>query len=272
VEIVGVSDPDAAGGIAQVAAAGGDVLRRAGRRTSRGRACRHGLGLSPDRERVRHGSAEVSDASAMGLLLVMIGIDPAHEDELNRWYDEEHFPERIACPGFLNGRRYTTVQGAPKYLAIYDLETPAVLETDAYRRIAGRSPWTERLAEKFDPIVRNVYVEIRPPVTNGTRHTGDGLLLVAIDVDPRHEAELNRWYDDEHIAERMAIAGFLRARRFVALEGRPRYLALYDLESSAVLDSAAYRHAAGPAATPMTRRMQGLFNPMIRNVYAEIAG
>jgi hypothetical protein len=205
-----------------------------------------------------------------GLLLVMIGIDPALEDELNRWYDEEHFPERLACPGFLNGRRFTATAGTPKYLAIYDLESPAVLESEAYRKIAGRTPWTERISKKFDPIVRNVYVEIRPPVTSGTRHTGDGLLLVAIDVDPRHEAELNRWYDKEHITERMAIPGFLRARRFVALEGRPRYLALYDLASPSVLDSAAYRHAAGPAASPLTRRMQTLFDPMIRNVYAEI--
>ena len=75
------------------------------------------------------------------------------------------------------------------------------------------------------PIVRNVYVEIRAPVTSGPQKTGDGLLLVAIDVDPRHDAELNRWYDDEHIAERMTIPGFLRARRFMALEGGPRYLA-----------------------------------------------
>jgi hypothetical protein len=102
------------------------------------------------------------------------------------------------------------------------------------------------------------------------RHTGDGLLLVAIDVDPRHEAELNRWYDEEHIAERMAIPGFLRARRFVAVEGRPRYLALYDLASPAVLESAAYLHATGAAATALTRRMQTLVAPMIRNVYLEI--
>jgi len=118
--------------------------------------------------------------------------------------------------------------------------------------------------------VRNVYVEIRPPVTSGPRCTGGGLLLVAIDVDPRDEVELNRWYDDEHIAERMAIPGFLRARRFVAVEGAPKYLALYDVDSPAVLDSAAYRHAAGPGATALTRRMQALFRPMIRNVYVQI--
>jgi hypothetical protein len=212
----------------------------------------------------------MTNVSAKGLLLVMIGVDPSHEAELNRWYDEEHFPERMACPGFLNGRRFTAVQGTPKYLATYDLESPTILHSEAYGRIATRTPWTERLSTHFNPIVRNVYAELRPPVTNGARLTGGGLLLVAIDVEPRHEAELDRWYDEEHIAERMAIPGFLRVRRFVALEGGPKYLALYDLESPEVLDSAAYRHAAGPGATPMTRHMQTLFNPMVRNVYAQI--
>jgi hypothetical protein len=211
----------------------------------------------------------MTDVSAKGLLLVMIGIDPAHEDELNRWYDEEHFPERMACPGFLNGRRFAAVQGTPKYLAIYDLESPDILRSGAYGRLAKPSPWTESLSAHFNPVVRNVYVEIRPPVTSGERLTGEGLLLVAIDVDAHHETELNRWYDEEHIAERMAIPGFLRVRRFVVLEGGPKYLALYDLENPEVLDSAAYRHAIGPAATPLTKHMQTLFNPMIRNVYAQ---
>ena len=36
-----------------------------------------------------------------GLLLFMTDIDPAHESEFHRWYEEEHIPERMAIPGFL---------------------------------------------------------------------------------------------------------------------------------------------------------------------------
>ena len=105
-------------------------------------------------------------SEARGLLLVMIGIDPAHEEELNRWYDEEHFPERLACPGFLKGRRFTAVQGAPKYLALYDLESPAVLDSAAYRHAAGpaATPLTRRMQTLFNPIIRNIYVEIHHQV------------------------------------------------------------------------------------------------------------
>jgi hypothetical protein len=43
---------------------------------------------------------------ANGLLLFMTDIDPAHEDEFNRWYEEEHLAERMAIPGFLSARRF----------------------------------------------------------------------------------------------------------------------------------------------------------------------
>jgi hypothetical protein len=46
----------------------------------------------------------------------------------------------------------------------------------------------------------------------------NGLLLFMTDIDPSHESEFNRWYEEEHLAERMAIPGFVAARRFQALE------------------------------------------------------
>lgn len=97
-----------------------------------------------------------------GLLLVMIEIDPAYEDEFNRWYREEHYPERMACPGFISGKRYMALEGDPKYLAVYELESPAVLDSPDYEKIAGPSEWTKELLPHFLKRVRNVYVEIDP--------------------------------------------------------------------------------------------------------------
>ncbi len=95
-----------------------------------------------------------------GLLLVMIDIDPAHEEEFNRWYNEEHVPEREACPGFVSARRFVAVEGEPKYLALYDLESPEVLKSEAYQKIFPPSPWTKKISQHFLKAVRNVYVEI----------------------------------------------------------------------------------------------------------------
>ena len=38
---------------------------------------------------------------------------------------------------------------------------------------------------------------------------GKGMLLTSMNIDPVHEAEFNRWYDREHLEERVAMPGFL---------------------------------------------------------------
>lgn len=70
---------------------------------------------------------------------------------------------------------------------------------------------------------------------------GRGMLMTSMDVAPEHDAELNRWYDREHLAERVAIPGFLEARRYVAAEASPRYLCLYSTATFEALDSPEYR-------------------------------
>src|SRR5260370_11569801 len=72
---------------------------------------------------------------------------------------------------------------------------------------------------------------------------GKGMLLTSMDIDPSDEPEFNRWYDREHLEERVAIDGFLEARRYIAHDGRPKYLSLYSTETFDILDSPAYRTA-----------------------------
>jgi hypothetical protein len=69
---------------------------------------------------------------------------------------------------------------------------------------------------------------------------GTGLLMVWVDIDAEFEAEFNRWYDEEHIAELLAVPGFLSAGRYVALRGGPKYLALYELATPDALKSSAF--------------------------------
>jgi hypothetical protein len=98
--------------------------------------------------------------NSRGLLLVMADIDPALEDDFNRWYEEEHLAERMTIPGFINARRFTAIEGQPKYLALYDLESPDVLQSAPYLHVvgAGKSPWTKRMEAQFKNFRRNVYV------------------------------------------------------------------------------------------------------------------
>jgi hypothetical protein len=94
---------------------------------------------------------------------------------------------------------------------------------------------------------------------------GKGMLLTSMDIDPSHEAEFNRWYDGEHLEERVAIAGFLEARRYIAHAGSPKYLSLYSTETFEVLDSPAYRTALANQ-TDWSKAVIARFKNMIRAV------
>ncbi len=85
-----------------------------------------------------------------------------------------------------------------------------------------------------------------------------GLLLTMTEPPPAMEEEFNAWYDDEHLAERLAIPGFLSAQRWVADVGRGegKYLGTYELQSPAVLQSAEYL-ARFRNQTPWSRRCLG---------------
>ena len=94
---------------------------------------------------------------------------------------------------------------------------------------------------------------------------GKGMLLTSMNVDANDEAEFNRWYDREHLEERVAIEGFLEARRYVAHEGNPKYLSLYSTETFEVLDSPAYRTALANQ-TAWSKANIARFQNMIRAV------
>ena len=94
---------------------------------------------------------------------------------------------------------------------------------------------------------------------------GKGMLLTSMNIDAAHEAEFNRWYDREHLEERVAIDGFLEARRYVAHDGNPKYLSLYSTETFEVLDSPAYRTALANQ-TAWSKANIAHFQNMIRAV------
>ncbi len=98
-----------------------------------------------------------------GLLLIMMEIDPEHEEDFNRWYAQEHIAERLGIPGVLSARRFKVTEGSPKYLALYELESPDVIDSEAYKYFyegGGRTEWTERVMGRLTAFVRNVYVEV----------------------------------------------------------------------------------------------------------------
>lgn len=116
-------------------------------------------------EQIWPGQARALD-DAGALLLVAIDPDPAQEEDLNRWYEEEHLGLLLKVPGWRQARRFRLVEGdAPKYLAIYDLASLDALKRGPELDAARNTPWAERTRPTWQRVVRGSY---RPYLSNAT--------------------------------------------------------------------------------------------------------
>ena len=95
-------------------------------------------------------------------------------------------------------------------------------------------------------------------------------MLLSFDIDQEAVEEHDRWHTHEHLPERLSIPGFRRGTRWVATEGDPRYMVVYEVESLQVLASAAYL-ARLNSPTPWTARMMPHYRRMRRGLCA-VAG
>ena len=94
------------------------------------------------------------------LLIVTAEVDASVEADWNRWYDDAHLPDALACPGVLSGRRYVSSgeiaesdRGQSRrtksrlYTTVYELDSPAAVQTREFTAMRG---WA-----RFAPNVRS---------------------------------------------------------------------------------------------------------------------
>ena len=70
---------------------------------------------------------------------------------------------------------------------------------------------------------------------------GKGAITTWNDVRPDGREVFYGWHEEEHIAERVGIPGFLRGRRYRRIEAEIEWFTLYETTTSDVLTSAAYQ-------------------------------
>ena len=63
----------------------------------------------------------MANKKGTALLMVFTDIDTEQDADFNNWYNQEHVPDLLALPGFLNAARYEAARGGPRYLACYEL-------------------------------------------------------------------------------------------------------------------------------------------------------
>lgn len=82
-------------------------------------------------------------------------VAPASREELEHWHAHEHFPERLALPGFRRASRWTAVDGGEGFFVMYELDDHAVLASAPYvERLNAPSPWSTRMMPLHRGMVR----------------------------------------------------------------------------------------------------------------------
>jgi hypothetical protein len=92
-----------------------------------------------------------------GLLVVRMDVAPEHAAEVNRWYDEEHVPEKLGIDGFLSVRRYSSTTHPARFLAVYDLADVSAADV----RVPA-TPWTARVKQSWLAVDRGVWSALGP--------------------------------------------------------------------------------------------------------------
>ena len=114
-----------------------------------------------------------------GALIAWHDVEEGYEAEYLDWHSHEHMLERLAIPGFLQGRRYSVVGSGPHFLIVY-----AVTDTDAFTS----PPYLERLNHPSDrtrqmmPSLRNMNRSLCR--VEASRGSGMGRFLQTIRFSP----------------------------------------------------------------------------------------
>jgi hypothetical protein len=208
-----------------------------------------------------------------GIFLVYVDIDAEHDKEFNEWYNTEHLPELLAVPGILAAARYQAVKGGPKYLACYELDTVAVMQTPAFTN-RPRTPWGARVSPSVigTNLTRIVGEQIYPDgIDMPDRGMAPVLQIGRMSVPAAVEAEWNAWYNNAYIPGYRKVPGVIYARRYRVHEGTSGYTTVYEFESTAVPESAEWKEQQQHSSPHSPRMRQAMTHaPGSAGVYTRI--
>ena len=169
--------------------------------------------------------------------------EESRENEFNEWYDDEHIPLRMAVPGFRSAQRYR-VRGTRNYLAVYEMDSLAVLQSPAYLAVKNNpSARTKNMLASVTGFTRYLAEEAsqksRALIERPYSLNAPFLCSVFFAIPPERRPEFTEWYDSEYIPLLSECKEWLLARRFRIVDGEPESrtdLALHYLRDERALE------------------------------------
>ena len=81
---------------------------------------------------------------------------PEMRADFEDWHAHEHFPERLAIPGFHRGTRWSSASDGEGVFVLYELEVHETLSSPEYlARLNAPTPWSTRLMPHHRNMVRS---------------------------------------------------------------------------------------------------------------------
>ena len=196
-----------------------------------------------------------------GILLVYTDLgDLSLEAEFNNWYTNEHLPDLLKLPGFLDAARYQAVSGGPKYLAAYEVESSDTIYSPAFTdRVRSERDNTYGPTVIGKNFTRIVGQQLYPTeLENVDRGMAPVLQIGRMSVPDDKAAEWNAWYNGTYIPGYRTVPGVIYARRYNVVEGERKYTTVYEFEHENVPNSPewnALRMGGSPLNVPMREIM-----------------
>lgn len=91
-----------------------------------------------------------------GVLIAAMDFSNVPVDEFNDWYDTEHVPALARVPGVLCARRYRAGAGATKYVALYHLASPGVVDSPDWKQASASTPMPQHVRDTITGRLRLV--------------------------------------------------------------------------------------------------------------------
>lgn len=217
--------------------------------------------------------------NAQGMMAFWTDIDTDYVLRCQEWHNCEHMVERTGVPGFLVGRRYRGMGGAPMFFISYETTDSAVFKSQAYmERLNNPTPWTKEALTHFNNNMRNIY---RLLACSGKQAPQEAPYALVYRFNIPAKTGIADWYGSDLLPALQTVPGVFRARLFEVDEeisniktaerniygggpGEQKYLVYFEMRRPDIHQSPEWKTIA--QAAPYAEKLASL-----QNVFEEIS-
>lgn len=197
--------------------------------------------------------------------LVIVAIEPGERlAQLRDWYEQNRIRPALAVPGVKAVKRWEIVHRyveshdngmvivpAPAdYVVTFELDDVSVARSTEFLDVMGRDfrlvADVDGEPVEFEQVMSVTLGEIRDHHNPGlTSDDTKGMLVVSITPEREYTEMFHEFYDKEHVDELMSCPGFIRTRRYKAVDGVPNFFAIYELTEPEALQTPEFKAKSG---------------------------